>query len=102
LRQLRKNTILSNGDCLTLSIITCILAESKWYHVFIWKPDVLSRYFHAVIVRQNGEVFKVVWKRNNYDAKIMEVSDVTTRLRLLYPIIRLWSSVKKRIKKILN
>jgi hypothetical protein len=29
LRQLRKNTILSNGDCLTLSIITCILAESK-------------------------------------------------------------------------
>ena len=95
LQSITSQSILSGFDCLTLSIITSLLAKRKGYDVKIGRPDKLSRYFHALIIKQDGEIFKVAGKNRKYSAKEMKVDDVVSRLKSFNPIIGVIDSAKK-------
>jgi hypothetical protein len=92
------NSALRNRDCLTLSIITCLLAARYGYPVSIGKPDPLSRYFHSVIITSEGKMFKIAGKSSWYGFKEMKPERVVKRLKLFNPIISSVDYVKNRIR----
>lgn len=92
-----KGTQVQNFDCLTMSIITCILAHKKGYTTVIARPTLISRYFHTVILRSNGTIFKVAGKRTKYNAKFLTVDEVTERLKHFNYIITPINRVRKFI-----
>ena len=91
---------LSGFDCLTLSIITCLLAKRKGYDVKIGRPDKISRYFHSLIIKQDGEMFKVTGKNRKYDVIEMKINDVVARLKSFKSIIDIVDSAKKHLKNL--
>lgn len=102
IRTITSRSILSGFDCMTLSIITCLLAKRKGCDVKIGRPDKVSRYFHSLIIKQNGEIFKIAGKNRNYHIKEIEIDNVIARLKTLKPIIDIVDSVKNILKKIRN
>lgn len=94
IKNITQKSPLSNKDCLTLATIACLLANKKGYQVKIGRPDKLSRYFHALVVKKNGEMFKVTGHNRNYDIKVMEVKEVLSRLKTMKPIMDFAASFK--------
>lgn len=80
IRANNKGSHIPNYDCLTLSIIICALASRYGYEVYIGRPNTLSRYFHSLIIRKNGMLFKIAGKSRHYDAQKLSVDDVVKRL----------------------
>lgn len=87
IKTITSQSILSGFDCMTLSIIVCLLAKRKGCNIKIGRPDKISRYFHSLIIRQDGEMFKIAGKNRNYHVKEMKIDDVIARLKILKPII---------------
>lgn len=98
-KKITEGSSLYGFDCLTLSILICLLAHRKGYKVTIGRPKKLTRYLHALIVRSNGEMFKVAGRTTDYDIKEMSVSDVMLRLRATKPILKFANAVRGRSKK---
>lgn len=94
-RKLNSTNVLCNGDCLTLSIITCLLANKYGYYVTIGKPKPLFSYFHSMIITSEGKMFKVAGKKSNYKFQRMEVNRVIWRFKLINPIITFANFLKK-------
>ena len=94
-RSLNSANTLRNGDCLTLSIITCLLASKYGYYVTIGKPKPMLSYFHSVIITSEGKMFKVAGKRSDYEFHEMGVSRVIWRFQIIYPIITFANYIKK-------
>lgn len=102
IKSITSKSILSGVDCLTLSIITCLLAKRKGYDVKIGRPDKITRYFHSLIIRPNGEMFKAAGKNRNYQVKEMEINDVISRLKSIRPAINKIDSMVAPVKKYLK
>lgn len=100
--KITKNSIISESDCLTLSVITCLLSKRKWYEITIWRPDKINRYFHALIITNNWWIFKIAGKSKNYNVKEMSVQDVINRLNFFSPIINRINITKDKIKEYLH
>jgi hypothetical protein len=92
-----KDTQLPGFDCLSMSVITCILAYRKGYEVKIGRPDKLSRYLHALIIMKDGNMFKVAGKSRNYKVESMTVEEVAKRLKYTGPFIRTINSIKSKV-----
>jgi len=97
-RAITSESILSGFDCLTLSIITCLIAHRKGYDTKIGRPDKITRHFHSLIIKEDGEMFKVAGKNRNYSVKEMRIDDVIARLKRIGPIINTVNNVKKHLK----
>lgn len=95
-REITTESIISGFDCLTLSIITCLIAHRKGYNTTIGRPDNITRYFHSLIIKQDGEMFKVAGRNRNYPIKEMDAEDVIARLKAIGPVINTVDKIKKR------
>lgn len=102
IKSIVSESILSGADCLTLSIITCLLAKRKGYDVKIGHPDKISRYFHSLIIRQNGEMFKVAGKSRDYGVVEMKTEEVVNRLKKIKPVMEAIDSIAVPAKKYLK
>ncbi len=102
IKSITSKSILSGVDCLTLSIITCLLAKRKGYNTKIGRPDKITRYFHSLIIRPNGEMFKVAGKSRNYKVKEMEINDVISRLKTIKSVINKIDSIVLPLRKYLK
>lgn len=91
-------SILSEFDCLTLSIIACLIAHRKGYDTKIGRPDKISRYFHSLIIKKDGEMFKIAGRNRNYGVKEMSTDDVITRLKKIGPAINAVNKIKDHLK----
>ena len=89
-------SILSHRDCLTLSVMTCLLAGRRGFQVKIGRPEKISRYFHSLITRKNGEIFKVSGSDRNHKAKEMNVDEVLDRFKYIHPIIKTADLIKSK------
>lgn len=98
IKSITEGSVLSGFDCLTLSIITCLLANRKGYQIKIGRPDKIIKHFHSLLVRSNGEMFKIAGKDTNYSAKVMEAGDIIDRLKYIKPIINTVDLIKKSFK----
>lgn len=83
---LRKETILCNSDCITLSIMACLLAKRKWYSVKIARPKALHRSLHALLIQTDGTMFQIAGRYRNYVTKILEPEQVVSRLKFIKPL----------------
>lgn len=99
-RAITSQSVLSGFDCLTLSIITCLIANRKGYNVKIGRPDKISRYFHSLIIKQDGEMFKIAGRNRNYPVKEMKVDEVIARLKSFSPVINAVDAAKKYLKNL--
>lgn len=99
INRITEESPLKGYDCLTMSIITCLLANRKGYQVKIGRPDKFSRFFHALIVRGSGSMFKIAGRSRNYEVKVMDTSDVSRRLKTTKPLVNIVNSVAQRFKK---
>lgn len=102
IKSITAESILSGVDCLTLSIITCLLAKRKGYDVKIGHPDRITRYLHSLIIRQNGEMFKIAGKSRNYKVVEMKTEEVIDRLKKIKPVMDAIDSVVAPAKKYLK
>lgn len=86
-RRLNYGTKLSAYDCLTLAIIASCLAVRHGYDVKIGRPDLLSRYYHSVLITSDNKMFKLTGKRRDYGFKEIKPQTVVTRIKFLNPIM---------------
>lgn len=91
-RPLSKNTMLDSTDCLSLTIITHLLALRKGVYTTIVKPKNISRYFHAMLsYEHNGyeDIFKVAGRYRRYKCVPMNITKIERRIRYIRPLVNL-------------
>jgi hypothetical protein len=91
LRQNRKivqtvtdRSMLENFDCVTQSVIACLLAERAGFETSVGRPKELARHFHAFVVRGNGSIFEMAGQRRKYQMIVMRPEEAVSRLALVY------------------
>jgi hypothetical protein len=94
--ELRKKTVLCNSDCITLSIMACLLAKRKWYSVRIAHPKALHRSFHTLLIQTDDTMFQIAGRYRKYVIEILEPEQVVGMLKFIKPIFDL--AGKARIK----
>jgi hypothetical protein len=98
IKALREGTMLSNSDCITLSIMASLLAKRKGYEIKIAYPRVLHRSLHALLIQSDGTMFQIAGRYRNYVIRVLEPQEVVSRLKLIKPIFDvariLWISIE--------
>lgn len=105
LRQERKNvqvvtdrSMLENFDCVTQSVIACLLADRAGFETSVGRPKELARHFHAFVVRENGSIFEMAGQRRKYKMIVMHPEDAVSRLAFVYRAYQL-AAVRARRRK---
>jgi len=78
--------MLRNSDCITLSIMACLLAKRKGYNTKIAFPKQIYRSLHALLIQNDGTMFQIAGRYRNYVTQILEPEQVVSRLKLIKPI----------------
>ena len=92
---LTKGSSLQGFDCLTLAIITCLLANRKGYKLKIGRPDKILRYFHAVVIEGNGKMFQIAGRNVTYkNIKTLSAKEVSIRLKATKPLVNMANSIR--------
>lgn len=94
IRAVTSKSIVSGFDCLTLSVIACLLAHRKGYDTKIGRPDVVTRYFHSLVLKSDGVLFKVAGRNRSYPVKELSPHDVVRRLHTVGLVIRIADSLR--------
>lgn len=85
-----EGSIIRNYDCLSMAVIACCIASRSGYDVKIARPDIISRYFHSVLVTSNNKMFKLTGKRKDYGFKIMTHDTIRKRLMFTDSVFNLF------------
>lgn len=92
-------SMLENFDCVTQSIIACVLADRAGFETSVGHPKELKRHFHAFIVRKNGTVFEMVGRKEKKPFVVMRAQDAVARLNFIYQAYQLLGVRARRREK---
>jgi hypothetical protein len=96
--KLLENTRLKKSDCITLSIITQMLAKRKGLTTKIAHPTKITHYLHALILyKKNGKTkkFEIASSKISKNVKELNQKQLLRRFKLTRPFI----STKREIKR---
>lgn len=92
-----QGTLLDSTDCLTLSVITHLLASRKGIDTIVVRPKKISRYFHAMLSYDFGEgknIFKIAGSNNKYGCVPLKESQIQRRIKYTRPFVNFVNSIR--------
>lgn len=95
--KLTNSSQLDSTDCLTVATTVNLLAYRKGIETRIVRPDMLSRYFHAMLSYQcekGREIFKVTGRDKIYPSVELSPEQVKTRISYIRPLINLVNKIR--------
>ncbi len=96
IRKINSKSKIRNYDCLTLAIIACLVASRNHFYIKIGRPELISRYYHTVLITSENKMFKLTGKRKNYGFKELKVDTIIKRLHTWNPLFSFLDKIFKK------